>query len=77
ANLAARRAQNVELQEYGATLNSLVEDVRNSALQLRMVKIGSTFTRFKRVVHDVARDLGKDIELAIDGEDTELDKTVV
>ncbi|MDY0963130.1 chemotaxis protein CheA [Massilia sp. CFBP9026] len=77
ANLAARRAQNVELQEYGATLNSLVEDVRNSALQLRMVKIGSTFTRFKRVVHDVARDLGKDIELLIDGEDTELDKTVV
>lgn len=77
ANLAARRAQNVELQEYGATLNSLVEDVRNSALQLRMVKIGSTFTRFRRVVHDVARDLGKDIELAIDGEDTELDKTVV
>jgi two-component system chemotaxis sensor kinase CheA len=42
-----------------------------------MVKIGGTFARFKRVVHDVARELGKDIELAVSGEDTELDKTVV
>jgi two-component system chemotaxis sensor kinase CheA len=42
-----------------------------------MVKIGATFTRFKRVVHDVARELGKDIELRTAGEDTELDKTVV
>jgi two-component system chemotaxis sensor kinase CheA len=42
-----------------------------------MVKIGATFGRFQRVVHDVARDLGKDVALVIDGEDTELDKTVV
>jgi two-component system chemotaxis sensor kinase CheA len=42
-----------------------------------MVKIGATFNRFQRVVHDVSRDLGKDITLVIDGEDTELDKTVV
>jgi two-component system chemotaxis sensor kinase CheA len=42
-----------------------------------MVKIGATFGRFQRVVHDVARELGKDIALQISGEDTELDKTVV
>jgi two-component system chemotaxis sensor kinase CheA len=42
-----------------------------------MVKIGATFNRFQRVVHDVARELGKDIGLAVDGEDAELDKTVV
>ena len=42
-----------------------------------MVKIGATFTKFQRVVHDVARELGKDITLEISGEDTELDKTVV
>ena len=42
-----------------------------------MVKIGGTFSRFQRVVHDVARELGKDIALAVSGEDTELDKTVV
>jgi two-component system chemotaxis sensor kinase CheA len=77
ANLAARRLGNAELQECNATLSSLIEGVRDSALQLRMVKIGATFSRFQRVVHDVARELGKDIGLAISGEDTELDKTVV
>ena len=77
ANLVARRTRNVELMERNSTLADLVEEVRDSALQLRMVKIGGTFSRFKRVVHDVARELGKDIELAVSGEDTELDKTVV
>lgn len=77
ANLAARRARNVELEECGSTLSALVEEVRNSALQLRMVKIGATFNRFRRVVHDVASDLGKEIDLVIGGEDTELDKTVI
>jgi two-component system chemotaxis sensor kinase CheA len=76
-NLIARRAQIGELQESTSKLSTLVEEVRDSALQLRMVKIGATFGRFQRVVHDVARDLGKDVALVIDGEDTELDKTVV
>lgn len=77
ANLIARRAQNPEFQECSSTLSSLVEEVRDSALQLRMVKIGATFNRFQRVVHDVSRELGKDIVLEVSGEDTELDKTVV
>jgi two-component system, chemotaxis family, sensor kinase CheA len=77
AHLVAKRTRNLELMERNSTLADLVEEVRDSALQLRMVKIGGTFGRFKRVVHDVARELGKDIELALDGEDTELDKTVV
>ena len=77
ANLAARNIRSVELQECNATLAGLVQEVRDSALQLRMVKIGATFGRFQRVVHDVARELGKDIALKVSGEDTELDKTVV
>ena len=77
AGLVAKRTRNLELMERNSTLADLVEQVRDSALQLRMVKIGATFNRFKRVVHDVARELGKDIELAVSGEDTELDKTVV
>ncbi|RJG01197.1 chemotaxis protein CheA [Noviherbaspirillum sedimenti] len=77
ANLVARRAQNNELQESTSTLSHLVEEVRDSALQLRMVKIGATFNRFQRVVHDVSRETGKSIELSVSGEETELDKTVV
>ena len=75
--LIARRAGMSDLQEITSKLSGLVEEVRDSALQLRMVKIGATFSRFQRVVHDVSRDLGKDIALDINGEDTELDKTVV
>jgi two-component system chemotaxis sensor kinase CheA len=77
ASLAARRSANAEVQEANSYLASLVEQVRDSALQLRMVKIGGAFSRFRRVVHDVARELGKNIELSLKGEDTELDKTVV
>jgi two-component system chemotaxis sensor kinase CheA len=76
-NMIAHRAKVTELAEATSKLSMLVEDVRDSALQLRMVKIGATFSRFQRVVHDVSRDLGKDVALIIDGEDTELDKTVV
>ncbi len=76
-SVVARRAQIPELLECTSTLSGLVEEVRDSALQLRMVKIGATFKRFQRVVHDVSRELGKDIRLDVSGEDTELDKTVV
>jgi two-component system chemotaxis sensor kinase CheA len=77
AQLAAKRVNDPELQETHSALAGLVEAVRDSTLQLRMVKIGGTFSRFQRVVHDVARELGKDIELKVSGEDAELDKTVV
>jgi two-component system chemotaxis sensor kinase CheA len=76
-NMIAHRSKVIELQESTSKLATLVEEVRDSALQLRMVRIGATFSRFQRVVHDVSRDLGKDITLIIDGEETELDKTVV
>ena len=76
-DLIGRRAHLPDLRESIATLSGLVEAVRDSALQLRMVKIGATFNRFQRVVHDVAREIGKDIGLIVSGEDTELDKTVV
>jgi two-component system chemotaxis sensor kinase CheA len=65
------------VEESLSVLTSLVEEVRGSALQLRMVKIGETFSRFGRVVHDVSRELGKEITLEVSGEDTELDKTLV
>jgi two-component system chemotaxis sensor kinase CheA len=55
----------------------LVEEVRDSALQLRMVPIGTTFSRFQRVVRDISTDLGKDVNLVISGGDTEVDKALV
>ncbi|HZX32435.1 MAG TPA: chemotaxis protein CheA, partial [Rhodocyclaceae bacterium] len=76
-NLLARQSKQRNLVESTSILSRLVEQIRDAALQLRMVQIGETFNRFHRVVRDVSRELGKDIELAISGGDTELDKSVV
>lgn len=76
-NIVLQRARMTQLLEATSTMNRLIEEVRDSALNLRMVQIGETFNRFQRVVHDVAADLGKEIALSITGGETELDKTVV
>ncbi|HLA35832.1 MAG TPA: chemotaxis protein CheA [Rhodocyclaceae bacterium] len=77
ANLIAQKSGQSTLVEATSVLSRLVESIRDSALQLRMVQIGETFNRFHRVVRDISKELGKDIELAISGAETELDKTVV
>ncbi|MDD2864924.1 MAG: chemotaxis protein CheA [Methylococcales bacterium] len=76
-SLIAQKAGMADLMESTATLSRLVEEVRDSALALRMVQIGATFNRFQRVVRDVSKELGKEINLVISGAETELDKTVV
>ncbi len=76
-NLIATREKMADLFQSTATLSRLVEEVRDSALALRMVQIGGTFNRFQRVVRDVSKELGKDVDLVITGAETELDKTVV
>ncbi len=75
--LTARRTRQTAMVEAYSLISRLVEEIRNSALQLRMVQIGETFNRFHRVVRDGSRDLGKDIDLVISGGETELDKSVV
>ena len=76
-SLLAQRTRDPALHEATSTLSRLVEEIRDSALQLRMVQIGETFSRFNRVVRDVSNEIGKDIGLAIGGAETELDKSVV
>ncbi|WP_417066794.1 chemotaxis protein CheW [Niveibacterium terrae] len=77
AKLIAQHVSAPDLLEALARLSRLVEEIRDSALSLRMVQIGATFNRFQRVVRDVSAELGKDIRLEILGAETELDKTVV
>lgn len=66
-----------DVEEVAETMNSLISGIRDTALDLRMVPIGETFSRFRRVVRDVSKELAKNIELKISGGETELDKTVV
>lgn len=76
-NLIARAAGLANLNEATSRMSRLVEDIRDQALQLRMVQIGGAFSRFQRVVRDVARELDKDIRLELSGAETELDKNVI
>lgn len=77
SSLNALESGDSTLVESISTLTRLVEEVRDSALRLRMVQIGTTFNRFQRVVRDVSKELNKEIELEISGAETELDKTVI
>ncbi len=58
-------------------MSKLIEEIRDSTMGIRMVPIGETFSRFERVVRDLSRERGKNIELKIVGGDTELDKTLI
>ncbi|MFW5815934.1 MAG: chemotaxis protein CheA [Wenzhouxiangella sp.] len=75
--LQAQILGNPELVESMSKLNDLLEEMRDASLKLRMVAIGATFSKFQRVVRDMAGDLDKEVDLAITGADTELDKSVV
>ena len=65
------------LSEAQAEVTRLIDEVRHSALSLRMVPIGMTLRRFERIVRDVCVDLGKEVHLTITGGDTEMDKALV
>lgn len=69
--------KNSELIESVSIVSRMLEDIREGAMQIRMVQIGETFNKFKRIVMDLSKKLGKEIELVIKGGETELDKTVI
>jgi two-component system chemotaxis sensor kinase CheA len=78
------RLSQMALKSNEASMVSLSEEVeritwslRDSALNIRMLPIGSTFSKFKRLVRDLSRDLKKEVELTTSGAETELDKTVI
>ncbi|MHB9100966.1 MAG: chemotaxis protein CheA, partial [Sulfuricella sp.] len=77
AALLSQRSRDMMLHEATSTMSRLVEEIRDGALQLRMVQIGETFNRFHRVVRDMSKEIGKEIGLVITGAETELDKTVI
>jgi len=55
----------------------LTEELRDQTLGIRMLPIGSTFSKFKRLVRDLSKELGKEVELTTGGAETELDKIVI
>ena len=73
----AARIDDAQLTSPVEDLERLIAEVRDTVLGIRMMPIGTTFTRFKRLVHDLSGELGKEIDLATAGAETELDKTVI
>jgi len=76
-DLISNEIQNGLLLEAVEGLGHFTEKIRDAALDLRMVPIGGTFQRFKRVVRDTSKELGKDIRLEISGAEAELDRIMV
>lgn len=66
-----------EIKSVAEEIERIALELRDTTMSVRMVPIGSLFSRFRRLVHDLARELGKEIALSFVGEETELDKTVI
>jgi two-component system chemotaxis sensor kinase CheA len=76
SQVAALRSE-VELLSVAEEVERLTSELRDNALGIRMLPIGTTFSKFKRLVHDLSRELGKEIEMTTEGAETELDKNIL
>ena len=80
ADILAGRTDSETLQALDqavSQLDLLVSDLQNSVMKTRMQPIGRLFQKYPRIARDLARQLGKDVELALIGEETEVDKTMI
>ncbi|MBK5957457.1 chemotaxis protein CheA [Rhodoplanes elegans] len=73
----AAASHDPQVKSVTEEIERLARELQDTTMGVRMMPIGSLFGRFRRLVHDLSRDLGKDIELITSGEETELDKTVI
>ena len=73
----AARCDDPDVAAVSEEIERLTSALRENSMNIRMLPIRATFEKFRRLVHDLARDLGKDVELTMEGADTELDKTVI
>jgi two-component system, chemotaxis family, sensor kinase CheA len=73
----AASSLDMQVKSVAEEIERLARELQDTTMGVRMVPIGSLFSRFRRLVHDLSRDLSKDIELVTSGEETELDKTVI
>lgn len=73
----AARREDAELISIAEEVERLTAELRDNALNIRMLPIGTTFNKFKRLVRDLSGELGKEIEMTTEGAETELDKTVI
>ncbi|MDP3676012.1 MAG: chemotaxis protein CheA, partial [Novosphingobium sp.] len=73
----AAASDDANLKAVAEEMERLAAGLRDTTMGIRMVPIGTLFGRFRRLVHDLSNDLGKEVDFVTAGEDTELDKTVI
>jgi two-component system, chemotaxis family, sensor kinase CheA len=73
----AAAGDDLSIKMIAEEIERLAASLRDTTMGARMVPIGSLFGRFRRLIHDLSRDLGKPVEFVTSGEDTELDKTMI
>lgn len=73
----AAAGSDLSIKMIAEEIERLAASLRDTTMGARMVPIGSLFGRFRRLIHDLSRDLGKPVEFVTSGEDTELDKTMI
>ena len=73
----AERVGDLSLKSLVEEIERLSNHLRDTSTGIRMVQIGSLFSRFRRLVRDLSSELGKEVQLTWSGEETELDKTVI
>ena len=73
----ATRYDDSDVAMVSEEVERLTSALRENSMSIRMLPIRGTFERFRRLIHDLARELHKEVELIIEGADTELDKTVI
>ncbi|ABC92278.1 putative chemotaxis two-component sensor histidine kinase protein [Rhizobium etli CFN 42] len=73
----ASASTDIALRSVSEEIERLSGELRDTMMVLRMVPVATLFSRFRRLVHDLARETGKAIELVMEGESTEVDKTVI
>ncbi|WP_027552850.1 chemotaxis protein CheA [Bradyrhizobium sp. Cp5.3] len=73
----ASAGSDLSIKLIAEEIERLASSLRDTTMGARMVPIGSLFGRFRRLVHDLSRDLSKPVEFVTSGEDTELDKTMI
>ncbi|MEY8877928.1 MAG: chemotaxis protein CheA, partial [Leptothrix sp. (in: b-proteobacteria)] len=66
-----------EIKAQYAVINRIAEDMQHAIMQVRMLPVGVVFQRFGRLIRDISKKLGKDVNLVIEGEETEADKNVI
>jgi two-component system chemotaxis sensor kinase CheA len=73
----AQRELAREIKAQYTVINRIAEDMQHAIMQVRMLPVGAVFQRFGRLVRDISRKLGKEVELVVEGEETEADKNVI